>query len=191
MAEPERWIRGPERTLASTRILDLQAIEYRHPGRTDGKEFVVIASPDWVNIVALTVDDRIVLIRQFRFGVNDFSWEVPGGIVNPGEDPLAAGLRELREETGYAGLRSRLLARVHPNPAIQNNRCHLVLAEDVVNRHALEWDHDEEIESLAVPAEEALAWARAGRITHSLSVCALMHFEGWYRAGRPSPGAPI
>jgi 8-oxo-dGTP pyrophosphatase MutT (NUDIX family) len=191
MAEPERWIRGPERTLASTRIFELRAVEYRHPGRADGREFAVIVSPDWVNVVALTVEDRIVLVRQFRFGLNGFSWEVPGGIINPGEDPAAAGARELREETGYAGLRSRLLASAHPNPAIQNNRCHFVLIENVVNAHPLAWDQDEEIETLTVPAEEALAWARTGRITHSLSLCALFHFEGWYRAGRPRPGALV
>lgn len=191
MAEPERWIRGPERTLASTRIFDLRSVAYRHPGRTETREFVVIASPDWVNVVALTPDERIVLVRQFRFGLNDFSWEVPGGIVEAGEDPVAAGVRELREETGHGGMSSRLLASLHPNPAIQNNRCHVVLVEGVLNAHPLKWDTDEEIETLTVPAEEALAWVRAGRITHSLSVGALMHFEGWFRAGRPPQGAVV
>src|SRR6185312_5453717 len=143
MAEPERWIRGPERTLATTPIFDLRSVAFRHPGRSAGREFVVIASPDWVNVIALTRDDRIALVRQFRFGIDAFSWEIPGGIINPGEDPVAAGVRELREETGHSGLRARLLASVHPNPAIQNNRCHYVLVEDVLSSHALEWDHDE------------------------------------------------
>jgi ADP-ribose pyrophosphatase len=191
MAEPERWIRGPERTVASTPILDLRLVAYRHPKRETGREFVTIAAPDWVNVIALTADERIVLVRQFRYGVNDFSWEVPGGVMNAGEDPATAGVRELREETGYGGLRVRSLASVYPNPAIQNNRCHFVLVEQAWNSHPLEWDHDEELETLTVPVEETLAWARAGRITHSLTVCALMYFEGWYRAGRPPPGAVV
>ncbi|HEY3756325.1 MAG TPA: NUDIX hydrolase [Opitutaceae bacterium] len=191
MAEPERWIRGPERTLASTRIFDLRSVAYRHPKREAGREFVMIASPDWVNVIALTTDERIVLVRQFRIGIDDFSWEVPGGIIDSGEDPVAAGVRELREETGHGGARARLLASVHPNPAIMNNRCHFVLVEQAWNSHPLEWDHDEELETLTVPVEETFAWARAGRITHSLSVCALMHFEGWYRAGKPPAGAVV
>ena len=191
MSVPERWIRGPERVLATTRVFEVRAVAYRHEGRTADREFAVIAAPDWVNVLALTPDERLVLVRQFRFGINEFSLEIPGGVIDPGEDPVKAGLRELREETGYTGLRARLLASVHPNPAILNNRTHFVLVEDAVKTAALELDHDEEIEASTAPAEEVLAWARAGRITHSLVVAALMHFEGWYRAGRPRPGAVI
>ena len=94
---------------------------------------------------AVTPDGRIVLVRQFRFGIDDFSLEIPGGVVEPGEDPVAAGTRELREETGFGGPRARLLASVHPNPAIQRNRCHLVLVEGVECGESLDWDEDEEI----------------------------------------------
>jgi len=188
MSVPERWIRGPERTLATTRVFEVRAVSYRHKGRTTDREFAVIVAPDWVNVLALTPDGRLVLVRQFRFGSDEFSLEIPGGVIEAGEDPVAAGLRELREETGYTGLSARLLASVRPNPAIQNNHTHFVLVEDAVRTHALELDPDEEIETSTAPAEEVLAWARAGRITHSLVVAALMHFEGWYRAGRPPPG---
>ncbi len=191
MAEPERWKRGPERTLATTRIFDLRSVAFRHPGRGTEREFVIIDAPDWVNVVALTPELRLILVRQFRFGTDEMSWELPGGMVNPGEDPVAAGMRELREETGYTALDQRRLAWVHPNPAIMNNRCHFVLAENALQTHGLEFDQDEELETLTVPAEEALAWARSGRITHSLSVAALMHFEGWHRAGRPPAGAVV
>lgn len=191
MAEPERWVRGPERSLAATRIFDLRSVAYRHGTRGTERDFVVVASPDWVNVLALTPDERLVLVRQFRIGIDHFSWEIPGGIVEADEDPVVAGLRELREETGFTGVRARLLASVHPNPAIMNNRCHLVLVEDAVNTHPSDWDADEEIESATIPAEEVLAWARAGRITHSLVVAGLFHFEGWYRAGRPPAGTLV
>ena len=179
---PARWARGAERSLATTRIFDLKSVRYSHPVRGTDREFVVIDAPDWVNVVALTPDGRIVLVRQFRFGTDDFSLEIPGGVVEPGEDPLAAGIRELREETGYAGGRASILAVVAPNPAVQRNRCHLILVEGAVKEREVEWDADEEIAVSAAPVEEVLAWARSGRITHSLVLCGLFHFEGWWRS---------
>jgi ADP-ribose pyrophosphatase len=124
----------------------------------------------------------MVLVRQFRYGIDDFSLEIPGGVIDPGEDPVAAGLRELHEETGYAGTKARLLASVHPNPAIQNNRCHLILVENATLSSAPQWDQDEEIEVITAPVDDVLAWARAGKITHSLVLSGLMHFEPIWRA---------
>ncbi len=179
---PARWERLEERTLATTRVLDLRSVHFRHLQRAVDRDFVVIAASDWCNVIAVTPDGQLVLVRQFRYGINDFSLEIPGGIIDPGEDPVVAGLRELREETGYTGTEARLLASVHPNPAIQNNRCHLILVENATPNAAQEWDHDEEIEVVTAPVDDVLAWARAGKITHSLVVCGLMHFEPIWRA---------
>jgi len=179
---PARWERREERTLATTRVLDLRSVQFRHPRREVQRDFVVIAASDWCNVIALTPDGQLVLVRQFRYGINDFSLEIPGGIIDPGEDPVVAGLRELREETGFTGTEARLLASVHPNPAIQNNRCHLILVENATASAAQEWDHDEEIEVVTAPVDDVLAWARAGKITHSLVVAGLMHFEPIWRA---------
>ncbi|HNW41912.1 MAG TPA: NUDIX hydrolase [Opitutaceae bacterium] len=179
---PARWVRLGERTLAETRVLDLRMIRYRHPRRQTEREFVSIHASDWVNVVPLTTDGRLVLVRQFRYGINDFSLEVPGGVIEDGEDPVVAGLRELAEETGYAGGAARLLGSVHPNPAIQDNRCHAVLADGVMRAGALAWDEDEEMEVVTAPVDDVLAWARGGQITHSLSLTALMLFEPLWRA---------
>jgi ADP-ribose pyrophosphatase len=179
---PSRWEKFGQASLAKTRIFDVVGQRYRHPVRQTERDFVVIQSPDWVNVLALTVEGRLVLVRQFRFGVADFSLEIPGGVMDPGEDPIAAGLRELREETGYGGAHARLLGSVHPNPAIQSNRCHFVLVDGVETGHALEWDVDEEIEIVTAPVEEVLALARNGGITHALVLNALFLFEPWWRA---------
>jgi len=179
---PARWVRLGERTLAETRVLDLRMIRYRHPRRQTEREFVSIHASDWVNVVPLTTDGRLVLVRQFRYGINDFSLEVPGGVIEDGEDPVVAGWRELAEETGYAGGAARLLGSVHPNPAIQDNRCHAVLADGVMRAGALAWDEDEEMEVVTAPVDDVLAWARGGQITHSLSLTALMLFEPLWRA---------
>jgi 8-oxo-dGTP pyrophosphatase MutT (NUDIX family) len=174
---PARWEKRGRRSLASTRILDLISVQFQHPVRGTEREFVVIDAPDWVNVIALTPAEELVLVRQFRYGTDAFSLEVPGGVIERGEDPVAAGVRELREETGYAGPAARLLGSVHPNPAIQNNRCHLVLVEDAVRAGDVAWDHDEEIAVATAPVEDVFAWARTGRITHALVLNALWLFE--------------
>ena len=179
---PARWVRGEERVVARTRIFELLSVRYRHPVRGTERDFTVVDAPDWVNVVALTPEGRLVLVRQFRYGTDDFSLEIPGGVVERGEDPVAAGLRELREETGYGGSSARLLAVVSPNPAVQDNRCHLILVEGAVKKGDAEWDADEEIAVSVAPVEEVLSWARSGIITHSLVLCGLFHFEGWWRA---------
>ena len=189
MAGPVRWERRGERMLAATRILELLEVGFYHPNRRIERDFVAIRTPDWVNVLALTPDGRLILVRQFRFGSNDFSLEIPGGMIEAGEDPVAAGERELREETGYVGDSARLLASVRPNPAIMENQSHFVLVEGAAPRVPPDWDHDEEIEVLSAPAGEVLAMARAGEINHSLVVAALMHFEPVWRARRGA--APV
>ncbi len=182
---PQRWEKLGQSSQLKTRIFDVLGARYRHPGRGTEREFVVLNAPDWVNVIALTSDGHIVLVRQFRYGIDGFSLEIPGGVMEPGEDPVAAGLRELREETGFTGAPARLLGQVHPNPAIQSNRCHFVFVEAAVKSHALEWDADEEIHVTTLPVEEVLGLARSGGIVHSLVLNALMFFEPHWRARTP------
>ncbi len=176
-APPARWKKLGTRPLAETRVFTLNAERWRHPGRGTEREFAVLDAPDWVNVLALTPEGALVLVRQFRFGTGDFSLEIPGGMVDRGEKPLVAGGRELLEETGFAGARARVLGTVSGNPAILNNRCHFVLVEDAVRTAATAWDHDEEIEIVTAPVAKVLAWARAGRIVHPLVLNALFLFE--------------
>lgn len=183
-SDPARWELLGRATQLKTRIFDVDAVRYRHPARATEREFVVINPPDWVNVVAVTPDERLILVRQFRYGIDEFSLEVPGGVMDPGEDPIAAGLRELREETGFMGAPARLLGSVHPNPAIQSNRTHFVLVEAAVESHPLAWDADEEICVVLEPVERVLAEAHNGTITHALVLNALMFFERHWRARR-------
>jgi 8-oxo-dGTP pyrophosphatase MutT (NUDIX family) len=178
---PSRWEKLGHATQVRTRIFDLLSARFRHPVRGTERDFVIVQAPDWVNVVALTPDGRLVLVRQFRYGINEFSLEIPGGVMEPGEDPVTAGLRELREETGYTGAPAKLLGSIHPNPAIQSNRCHFVFVEEAVRAHELEWDPDEEIQISAERADDVLALARNGGITHGLVLNALMLFEPWWR----------
>jgi ADP-ribose pyrophosphatase len=177
LPEPSRWEKLGHTLQLKTRIFDVLGSRYRHPKRTTERDFIVIQPPDWVNVIAVTPDGHVVLVRQFRYGIDEFSLEIPGGVMEAGEDPVTAGARELREETGYTGTSSRLLGAVHPNPAIQSNTCHFVLVEGATKSHDLEWDTDEEIQVTTQPVDDVLALARSGGIVHGLVLNALMLFE--------------
>ena len=174
--EPRRWQKIRAEPHATTRIFDVTRAIFQHPQRAREQDFFVIEAPDWVNVLALTPDHQLVLVRQFRFGTNDFSLEIPGGVMEPGEDPVTAGLRELREESGYVGARARLLGSVRPNPAMQNNYCHLVLVEAAQRSAELAWDPDEEFAITTQPVEAVYALAYHGGITPALVLNALLLF---------------
>jgi 8-oxo-dGTP pyrophosphatase MutT (NUDIX family) len=173
---PFRWRKLHEEPFAHTRIFDVVRAHYQHPRRAQPQDFFVINPPDWVNVIALTAERHLVLVRQFRYGTNEFSLEIPGGVIDAGEDPVAAGVRELREESGFVGRAARLLGSVHPNPAIQSNRCHLVLVEHAQRSAELEWDADEEMEIVTLPVDEVYALAQRGGITHALALNGLLLF---------------
>ena len=137
---------------------------------------VRLDTADWVNIVAVTPDGDCVLVRQHRFGIEEVTVEIPGGIIDPGEEPLAAGMRELREETGFGGGTWHPLGYVHPNPAIQTNKTWMFLAEGVMPVGAQEPDPHEDIQVELASVEEVGFLLRAGVISHALAVVALQRW---------------
>jgi 8-oxo-dGTP pyrophosphatase MutT (NUDIX family) len=186
---PATWTPGESRTLLPTRIFDVTARTFTHPLRGTRKEFFVIDAPDWGIALPVTAAGELVLVQQYRFGIAQLSWELPGGVIEPGEGPTAAVVRELAEETGYAGHAARVLGVVHPNPAIFANRCHIILIEDVAPRSQVAWDADEELVLVRRPIDTVLAEARAGRITHALMLNALFLLEPWWREHAPARAA--
>ena len=111
------------------RIFSVREDFYSHPALENESSFFVIESSDWVNVIATTRDDEIILISQFRPGIGAVRLEIPGGVIDAGETPGAAATRELREETGYTGDKPQLICEVEANPAIQNNRCFFSILE--------------------------------------------------------------
>ncbi len=148
-----------------------------HAGDGRSGDFYIIDVADWVVAVALTPEGEIVLVRQFRFGVSDFTWELPAGLMDPGETPAAAAARELEEETGYVGRVAGMLGVLHPNPALQANRCHFVLIRDAVPHGEVGGDLNEETAARTVSVTEFRAWIREGRVTHALAVAAVALFD--------------
>jgi len=183
-SQPKRWQLLRSEPHAKTRIFEVARAIYRHPDRINDQDFFVINAPDWVMVVAVTPDQQLVLVKQFRYGIDEFSVEIPGGVIDPGEDWVTAGVRELREETGFVGENARLLGSIHPNPAMQNNRCHLVLVENARLEAGLEWDPDEELQIMVKPVDEVYAMAYAGLITHAMALDALLLFTPHWAALR-------
>lgn len=167
-----RWRRKSSERLQRCRVFDIDRVTFEPPQGPPDRTFYSIVAPDWINVIPLADDRTVRLIRQFRFGVDEFTWEIPGGMCDPGETPLATAQRELREETGGIADRWVELGWVHPNPAIQNNRCHSFLALGTRYTAEPQPDANEAFEPLDVLLDDIPQWIADRKITHSLVVAA-------------------
>jgi ADP-ribose pyrophosphatase len=144
-----------------------------NPRTGEDLDRLVLETPDWVNVVAITEDRRLVCVHQYRFGTSAVTLEIPGGMVDRGESHANAARRELREETGYATARWTYLGPVEPNPAFQNNLCHHWLAEGVALEHEQEQDNGEDIVIELVALDDMRQRIARGDVRHSLVISAL------------------
>ncbi|MBT5706569.1 MAG: NUDIX hydrolase [Verrucomicrobia bacterium] len=148
-------------------------------------DFYVVECHDWVNVIALTADEELVMVKQFRHGSGTVELEIPGGVMDPEDvSPVATAVRELREETGYEGKNARLIGGVFPNPAIMNNTCRTVLIGECELKHPLEQDQGEDLVTEVVPLSAIRGAVASGRISHALVIVGLYYFD-LDRAGQP------
>jgi 8-oxo-dGTP pyrophosphatase MutT (NUDIX family) len=170
---PAPWPTLSEAPQLDFSIFRLRQKTVQHPTTGRAHPRVVIDGPDWVNVIPVTAAGAVVLVRQYRFGTASVTLEIPGGMVDPGEAPAEAALRELEEETGYRADRLVPLGWSHPNPALQSNRLHSYLALGCHRVHEGHADPGEELTVEEVPRAALPGLVLAGEISHALVLVAL------------------
>lgn len=176
------WDIVKSKRLNSYRVFSTRMDIGKSPVTGKEHDFYIIEAPTWVNVVAISADDEILLIKQYRHGIRSVTFEIPGGMVDPGESPLEAAKRELLEETGFISNDWALIGNVHPNPAIQDNTCLTYLARNVEQIGKPKLDGTEDIASFLMPTREIIKLVSKGEITHALVISAfywyLLHNKG-------------
>lgn len=176
MSEDLAWRRGASHAGHDYRIFRTLFRDGINPRSGTTTRFSLIECANWVNVIALTADEQVVMLRQYRPGTDRVCLEIPGGMIDPGEDPVAAGLRELAEETGYAGGTAELIGTVAPNPAIQNNALFTVLVRGVALAQPPEPEDGEVLAIHTAPLAEVKRQLQRGEIEHALVVVAFAHY---------------
>ncbi|MGA2515251.1 MAG: NUDIX hydrolase [Thermodesulfobacteriota bacterium] len=170
------WPRIRSRSVGSFRVFSIRADTTVSPRTGVEHDFYVIETQDWVNIIPLTSDRRVVMVRQYRHGSGGVTLEIPGGLVDPGDTPKSAAARELLEETGYQAEEVVKIGVSNPNPAVFNNRCYTFVARNVMKVRDPMPDQTEDIETVLIPLTDIPELIRKGKIDHSIVISAFY----WY-----------
>jgi 8-oxo-dGTP pyrophosphatase MutT (NUDIX family) len=181
MATDGKWRVTASRYIHKDRWIALRADDCLTDDGVPVAPYYVLEYPDWVEVVALDARDNVLLVRQYRHGVGEFTIELPAGGMDPTDtDPCVAAARELLEETGCAGVMTRV-GESRPNAGTHTNRVHTILARDVIQVAEPKDDPAERIERFWVPAAEAVRMALAGELVVAMHVASLL--RGLTQAG--------
>lgn len=161
----------------STRVFSIRIDTTLSPRTGTEHDFFIIESGDWVNVIPLTSDHQVVMIRQYRHGSREITLEIPGGLVDPGDTPREAAARELLEETGYQAKTLGEIGVVNPNPAIFNNRCYTFLAQHVERVGNPRFDQTEDIEVVLIPLADIPKLVLEGEIDHAMVIAAFYWYD--------------
>ena len=172
----KKWSRSATERVATYPVFGVEKHKIHDGEGKPRRDVFTFACSDWCNVIARTAADEIVMIWQYRFGTDELSLEIPGGVIDPGEEPIAAARRELREETGYGARSLTHLSTVAANPAIQGNRCHTFIADGAAPEGSTAFDDLEECELCLVPEAAIPGLLDDGTLSHALVVSALEAF---------------
>jgi len=184
MSEPtfnyriEPWSIVTENKEYKTPIFNLlkRSMELQAENESDRGDFYVLDAPEWINIIAITADGEVILVEQYRYGIEQPTLEIPGGMVDEGEEPLEGAKREMLEETGYRSDKWRSLGKVSSNPAIMTNFTHMYLAEECVFEGADNPDTHERINVHTMPVDDFLERVHDGTVHHAIVLAAVARY---------------
>ncbi|MEC9442479.1 MAG: NUDIX hydrolase [Myxococcota bacterium] len=171
-------------TLIEAPIFSVGKYARRHPDKNTEADFWWVSPPDWVNILAITPEDGIVLVRQYRHGTDEITLEIPGGAVDPGESMPEAAARELREETGYTCAYWEQIGQIDVNPAFMTNRCTTFLGVNATLTDDTDFDEHEELSVEIYPVEYFFDMIDKGEIDHGIVVSAAYFLQRWRARNR-------
>ena len=170
------WIVEQSENVLDGRIFTVRRERARSPTNGTIGDFYVLDAPDWVCVVPVTTDGRLICVAQYRHGSRRIALETPAGLVDPGESVEKAAARELREETGYSARSFTTLGQTYANPAFMTNHFTAVLAEGATLTDPTAWDEHEELELRLVPVDDIPGLLARGEVENSMSNLAL----SWY-----------
>ncbi len=173
-----KWKVLDKKVLIQSPMFSFLAYKLKHGDKNSIHNFYILDTADWVNILPITSDGKVVLIRQYRAGIDEILIEIPGGIMDNGEtDPIATARRELEEETGYVTDNLEVLGMVYPNPSFMTNKCYFVLAKDVKPLGQTHFDPSEYIETFTIDLKLLPEYILSGKIRHSLTINAFAFLQ--------------
>ena len=136
-------------------------------------------SPDWVQALALTPAQELIMVKQFRVGSKTVCLETPGGVLEPGEDPITGAMRELQEETGFIGHDPVKLFSCYPNPALQTNKVHYILLKNCQPIGKINWDPYEDLQTELIPLSSLDNLIESGSIDHCIALAGLLYLRNY------------
>lgn len=172
-----KWKTLSTETVFDCPIFRIRSHRRRSPRNHKENAFFTMATFDWIQVIPVTAAGELVMVRQYRHGTDDFTVELPAGVISDADEtPREAARRELVEETGYVADRWEPFGTVHPNPAIQENSCHLFIAHGVSKAHEQALDDFEDIAVEVMPLDRVKRLIRDNTLTHAIALSALCRY---------------
>ncbi|MDR0693038.1 MAG: NUDIX hydrolase [Puniceicoccales bacterium] len=174
--QPAIWQQLSKETLAEYKIFSVARCELKNPSNNKSGGFYIIDCNDWVQVIGETPDGQIVMVNQYRFGSRKLSLELPGGMVEHGENVIEAARRELEEETGFCGDSARIIATLYPNPAIQTNILNVVLIKNCTKQKDTHFDEFEDLATSLITKQNLKRAVMGGEISHCITIAAIARY---------------